>query len=52
MGGNLRAALAPTLQLQYPRECNMCNTSDWGCVEKTRAQGLKIKHLDTMYNES
>lgn len=43
-GGNLEDALAPTLYLQYPREFNMCNTSGWGCVEKTRAQGLKIKH--------
>lgn len=30
VGGNLRAALAPTLQLQYPREYNMCDTSLWG----------------------
>lgn len=52
VGGNFRAALAPTLQLQYPRECNMCNTSGWGCVGNTRAQGLKIKHSDTMHRES
>lgn len=52
VGDNLRAALAPTLQLQYPRECNMCNTSGCGCVEKTRAQGLKIKHSDRMYSKS
>lgn len=51
-GSNLRAALAPTLQFQYPRECNMCNTSGCGCVVKTRVQGLKIKHSDTMYSKS
>lgn len=51
VGGDLTAALAPTLQLQYPREDNMCNTSLWGGVGRTRAQGLKIKHSNTMYSE-
>lgn len=52
MGSNLRVALAPTLQLQYPREYNMCNTSLWDGVGRTRAQGLKIKHTNAMYTES
>lgn len=51
MGGNLRAALAPTLQLQYPREYNMCNTSLWSGAGRTRAQGLKIKHWGAMQTE-
>lgn len=51
MDGNLRAALAPTLQLQHPREYNMRDTSLWGGVGRTRAQGLKIKHSDTTYSE-
>lgn len=29
----------------------MCNTSLWGGVHRTRAQGLKIKHSNTMYSE-
>lgn len=51
MGGNLRVPLAPTLQLQYPREYNMCDTSLWGGVGRTRAQGLKIKYSNTTYSE-
>lgn len=50
MGGNPRAALAPTLQLQYRREYNTCDTSLWSGVGRTRAQGLKIKHSNTMYS--
>lgn len=50
-GGNLRVALAPTLELQYPREYNMCYTSLWGGVGSIRAQGLKMKHSNTMYTE-
>lgn len=51
MGGNLRAALAPTLQLQYPREHNMSDPSLWGGAAGTRAQGLKIKHSNTMCSD-
>lgn len=52
MVGNLRAALAPTSQMQYPREHNTCDTSLWGGVGRTRAQGLKIKHSNTTYSDS
>lgn len=51
MGGNLRLALAPTLHLQYPRECNMCSTSLRGGVGGTRAQGLKIKHSNRIRSD-
>lgn len=51
VGGNLKAALAPTSQLQYLRQHYMCNTSGWGGVEKSTAQGPKIKHSNTMYSE-